>query len=200
MPVLTPSEAAGYAKGAGFTGNDVVIAVAVMYAESGGHYADSATVQKGGYGRGPMQVDLGQHPGQYDEQKLINDPAYNFKAAYDIFKHGTGWHGWTTHDTGAYLQYMPQAMSGAGAAAITSGPPAPGGATPPAGTTPSSGGSHSSGLDSISSAFTHLLDGKFWIRVGEGALGLIAVIIGMWFLLPKDAQGNIERAVTAVAL
>ncbi len=110
---LSATQIAGYARGAGFAGNDLNIAIAVAEAESGGKVG---AYNPGGSGDvenscGLWQINVLAHP-QYDRNKLLNDAAYNAKAAFAVWK-GSGWNAWGAYSNGSYLVYMPVAISAA---------------------------------------------------------------------------------------
>lgn len=199
MPVLTASQAYSYARGAGFDQTNAVIAVAVMYAESGGHYADSQAVQQNGGGRGPMQVDITQNP-QYDATQLTNNPAYNFAAAYKIWK-SLGWsNGWTTYRTGAYKQYLGAAMGGASGnnAILTSFSLPPGlGLLPGLGGFSGSSGVPSlniPGVSSIANFVKWFTDAKNWERIAYFILGAAL----LWVGAKQIALAPVQKIVSGV--
>jgi hypothetical protein len=111
---LTAAQIGEYASKAGFTGNDLKIAVAVALAESGGnansHNSNSATGDDS-YGLwqinyyGDLKADrtksFGPGSGLFDPQK-------NADAAYQIFKR-SGWDAWSTYKNNDYKQFMSSA-------------------------------------------------------------------------------------------
>lgn len=95
---------------AGFRGDKLVNAVAIILAESGGNPA--ATNSEGnnaGVDRGLFQINDYWHAEVDDETAF--DPYGNAKAAFDISKGGADWSQWTTFDTGAYQANLAQAQS-----------------------------------------------------------------------------------------
>jgi hypothetical protein len=90
------------ALGAGFNSVQADIAAAVALAESAGYPEARGD---GGASFGLWQVHTPSHP-EYTPALLL-EPAYNAKAAWEIFSKG-GWAMWTTYRTGAYRQYMPK--------------------------------------------------------------------------------------------
>jgi len=110
---LSAAQIAGYARRAGFAGNDLNIAIAVAEAESGGRVG---AYNPGGPGDvenscGLWQINVLAH-GQYDRNKLLNDAAYNAMAAFAVWK-SSGWNAWGAYSNGSYLVYMPVAISAA---------------------------------------------------------------------------------------
>jgi hypothetical protein len=104
--ILTDKQLVSVASGAGFRGQNLIIAVAVALAESGG---DSNAVNtanaNGSTDRGLWQINS-VHT-QFVVAKLL-DPAYNASAAYTI-SGGYNWKPWTTYNTGRYLAFMARA-------------------------------------------------------------------------------------------
>ena len=115
---LSPAQIAQYAKKAGFTGYNLIVAIAVAEGESGGRVG----AYNGGNGTtdienscGLWQINVLAHP-NYDRNKLLNDAAYNAKAAFQLWQ-ASGWHPWGAYTNGSYLTYLPIATT----AAITVG-------------------------------------------------------------------------------
>lgn len=107
MATLSKAEIANLAKGAGFTGNDVNIAVGVALAESGGNpRAHNPNPPDNSYGLwqinmlGSMGPDRRKRYGLKSNEDLF-DPATNARVAYGIWK-GSGWKAWTTYTSGKY--------------------------------------------------------------------------------------------------
>jgi len=129
---LTAGQIAGHAKAAGWSGNDVAIAVAVALAESGGRSdaRGDIALQTGTWGPSvglwqirSLKSETGTG-GTRDESANM-DPGTNAKHAYQIWR-SQGWsRGWTTYRTGAYRLYMTAARTGAanpvGTASTTDG-------------------------------------------------------------------------------
>lgn len=103
---LSAAEIAGYATGAGFSGNALNIAVAVALAESGGRPGVVSVTNDVGL----WQINVKAHP-QWTAAAL-KDPSQNAKAAYSISSGGSNWSPWVTYKTGAYLLYLPTAKAG----------------------------------------------------------------------------------------
>ena len=129
---------AGYAAAAGWANNgqyggDLVIAVAVCVAESGGqssvYYCDgTGTVgyyppvqcPTGSYDRGLWQINSKYHPEVTDACAFRAQ--CNADAAYQISDQGTDFAPWAVYDTDAYAQYLgaaQQAVAGLTAGAVS---------------------------------------------------------------------------------
>lgn len=112
---LQPNTIAGYATQAGFSGNDLVTAVAVALAESGGdskaynpEVAAGAPIGKGSYGL--WQIYLHAHP-EFANDDLY-DPQVNADDAYEIYaKAGNSFQPWSTFKNGAYQAHLTVAQS-----------------------------------------------------------------------------------------
>lgn len=103
---LSPNEIAGYAHGAGFSGDDLVVAVAVALAESGGNtgvVGDLALTPGGSIGL--WQINLKYHP-EFAGSDLT-DPAANAAAAFSIYSAaGNSFNPWSTYKNEAYGKYI----------------------------------------------------------------------------------------------
>ncbi len=115
MPTLSASEIKGYAKKAGFSGQDLDIAVAVALAESGGDTtAHNPVGRDNSYGLWQinMKGDMGfnrRNEFLINDNTELYDPRVNADAAYKVWK-AQGWErGWTTYKSGKYKQFMPSA-------------------------------------------------------------------------------------------
>lgn len=118
---LSAGEIGQYAAAAGFTGDDLTVAVAVALAESGGFtdaynpvsHLDSgkpANTPEGEGATGLWQIYRKVHPefAGWD----LRDPAQNAAAAFSVYQSaGFSFHPWTTFTTNAYQDYLPQAES-----------------------------------------------------------------------------------------
>jgi soluble lytic murein transglycosylase-like protein len=103
------------AKNAGFTGDDLAIAIAIAYAESGGNpnaVGDQNLAPDRGPSIGLWQINIGSaaHP-EYASVDLT-DPQTNANAAFDVYKQaGNSFRPWSTFLTGKYEAYLSQAQS-----------------------------------------------------------------------------------------
>lgn len=121
--VLSPQQIASLASNAGFSGNDVVTAVAIALAESSGIPSKynpepqaHAPIGKGSYGL--WQIYLNAHP-QFAGWNLY-DPATNATAAFQVYQQ-QGFMAWTTYKFGQYRGYLNQVLQ----ALAPIAPPAP---------------------------------------------------------------------------
>lgn len=98
---------ASYAANAGFSGFELVEAIAIAYAESAG---DPNAVGDLDLGRsiGLWQINLRAHP-EYSEQELL-DPQTNANAAFAIYQAaGNSFRPWSTFNSGAYSNFLERA-------------------------------------------------------------------------------------------
>jgi Lysozyme like domain len=103
----SPWTIADVASNAGFSGVDLVTAVAIAYAESSGN---PGAVGDNGDSIGLWQINLPNHP-EYQGVDLT-DPQTNANAAFAIYSAaGNSFSPWTTFKTGAYESNLPQAQS-----------------------------------------------------------------------------------------
>ena len=106
-------EIATYASNAGFSGEDLIFAVAVALAESGGNpnaynpeTAAGAPEGKGSYGL--WQIYLHAHP-EFEGQDLF-DPEVNANAAYQVYvQAGRRFTPWSTFKNAAYVSKLDEA-------------------------------------------------------------------------------------------
>jgi hypothetical protein len=108
---LGASDIATYASSAGFSGNDLVTAVAVALAESGG---DPSIPGDNGTSMGLWQIHFTVHP-QFNGWDLT-DPQTNANAAYSLYNaRGGTFTDWTTYNTGKYTTFLGEASNGVAA-------------------------------------------------------------------------------------
>lgn len=104
MATLSPGQLASYAKGAGFTGTDVAVAVAVALAESGGR-TDAVGDKSIGGSYGLWQIYSKAHP--WITSQNWSDPAVNARAAKRVFDEAGGsWRPWSTFKNGSAATYQ----------------------------------------------------------------------------------------------
>jgi cell wall-associated NlpC family hydrolase len=110
----TAEQIAQVAAHAGFTGDALVIAVAIALAESSGNpLVVSKPNSNGTVDRGLWQINSVHS--QYDPKQLLV-PSYNANAAFELSSGGTNFHPWTTFNNGDYKQHL--AAAGQGVAAF----------------------------------------------------------------------------------
>jgi len=106
MAKLAIPQLIGLASGAGFSGDDLVTAVAIALAESGGdpqayNPEQSAGAAQGRGSFGLWQIYLTAHP-EFAGQNLL-DPQVNAAAAYAVYSAaGASFRPWSTFESGAY--------------------------------------------------------------------------------------------------
>lgn len=106
---LTPAQIGFYARQVGFSGRSLVIAIAIALAESGGSVGAINTANSNGTtDRGLWQINSVHR--QYNPQRLLTDPTYNAKAAWEISSGGTNWFPWTTYTNGRYQRFLNDAQ------------------------------------------------------------------------------------------
>ena len=111
---LSAGQIAQYAAAAGFSGADLVTAVAIALAESGGnpqaYNPETAAGAPQGQGSfGLWQIYLAEHPEFAGED--LTDPQTNANAAYSIYAiAGNNFHPWSTYTSGEYGMYETPAM------------------------------------------------------------------------------------------
>lgn len=134
MPNLTAQEIARFAADAGFSGNDLEVAVAVALAESSGNPGAlgdiSLQTEKWGASVGLWQIrSLNPGYGTAAEQATRNhdanlDPATNARHAYEIYQQrGNSFNDWSTYTEGQYRSHLDAARQGV--AALGNGTPDP---------------------------------------------------------------------------
>ncbi len=114
---LSAGQIAQYAAAAGFSGSDLVTAVAIALAESNGGNPNAYNKEPqdvpGNFGRsspddglgsvGLWQIYLAAHP-EFAGENLL-DPQTNANAAYAIYAVAGGFHPWSTYTSGEYGMY-----------------------------------------------------------------------------------------------
>jgi hypothetical protein len=112
---LSAAEIAVYAMQAGFTGDNLVTAVAIALAESGG---DPKASGDNGTSYGLWQIHWTVHP-EFDSAQLF-DPQYNANAAFLLYQRRGNFEDWSTFDpkdgsTPKYLAFLTTAQAGVNA-------------------------------------------------------------------------------------
>lgn len=107
---------------AGFTGSDLVTAVAVALAESGGNpMAHGDTTLGSGTGSfGLWQIYSDAHPEWGPDFTVLYDPQTNANAAFQIYRDaGFSFSPWSTYKSGKYAQFRQDAINGIEANQVT---------------------------------------------------------------------------------
>lgn len=123
MATLTPTQIAQVARQGGFPESAIQKAVAIALAESSGntnaHNTNSLT---GDNSYGLWQINMLNKLGPERRAKYnlssndqLFDPVTNAKVANAMSNGGKNWSAWSTNNTGAYLIYMGQGKTAAGA-------------------------------------------------------------------------------------
>lgn len=110
---LSPVAIAQLASNAGFQGNDLVTAVAIALAESGGNpgIVGDLNITPGG-SIGLWQINLRWHP-EFTAAALA-DPQTNANAAYQVYlAAGKTFRPWSTFKNGAFTAHLDAAQGGA---------------------------------------------------------------------------------------
>jgi hypothetical protein len=121
MTQLTASQVYAYARGAGFSPSEAVVATAIAKAESG-YRTDAVGDQRladktWGPSVGLWQVrslNAERGRGTTRDATRLTDPAVNAQSAYAIYKSRGGWSDWSTYKDKAYAANLPEAQSVAG--------------------------------------------------------------------------------------
>lgn len=107
--ILTITTIANVARNAGFAGQDLITAVAIAMAESGGNpNAHGDTSLGSGTGSfGLWQIYADAHPEYGPDFTVLFDPQTNANAAFAIYQAaGNTFRPWTTYNTGKFMTYL----------------------------------------------------------------------------------------------
>lgn len=171
MTRLSAREIAGAARGAGFRGRALTIAVAVALAESGGETTAVNHDSNGTTDYGVWQINS-VHTSVL-RQGSWSDPNDNAAMAFAVSNGGTDWTPWSTFSDGSYLAHMP-------AAGHAAGNPLPPGSVP---TLPTTGGVQTASFGSTYSNFATLgglLTNPFtYVRLAMFGVGFGLVVAGL---------------------
>lgn len=103
---LTAPQIGQLAASAGFSGPDLITAVAVALAESSGN---PNALGDGGASYGLWQINVQYHPEFGPNFQALYDPATNAQAAYSVYSAaGRSFKPWTTFTSGAYAKFVSQ--------------------------------------------------------------------------------------------
>ena len=113
MTTISDAQIAAYAKQAGWTGDDVITAVAVALAESSGRTDVVNFLGCVGLWQVYQSVHKKAHP--LWTTAWLKNPANNAQAAHTIWREaGNSWRPWTTHTSGSYKRFLGRARAAAG--------------------------------------------------------------------------------------
>lgn len=165
MSTLSDSQIAGLAQGAGFTGSQIPIMVAIALAESSGNPSATHTNSNGSTDYGLWQINSVHH---FSGNLL--DPQVNAAAARTVFN-SQGFQAWSTYNSGAYTRYLGRGQAAAGNPTASPGGSG-GGVQTVSDTSVSDSGALSTSVNSVTS-------GNTWLRIGEFGLGSLLLIFAI---------------------
>ena len=109
---MTPADIGTIAANAGFSGDDLVTAVAVAMAESSGNPNAWGDAGIGAGSFGLWQISSKYHPEYGPDFTELYDPQTNANAAFAVYSQaGRSFSPWSTFKTGAYLANMKVALA-----------------------------------------------------------------------------------------
>ena len=108
---MTISDIITVAQNAGFTGEDLVTAVAVAMAESGGNPTALGDIGIGQGSFGLWQINSKYHPEFGPDFTTLYDPQTNANAAYSIYVAAGGFSPWSTFKSGSYQSFISSVLS-----------------------------------------------------------------------------------------
>lgn len=186
MATISDAQIAAAARGAGISGNNVAIAVAIALAESGGNpRAHNKTPPDNSYGLWQINMLGNLGPARRKQFGLTSneqlfDPATNAKAMAAISNGGKNWRPWTTYTRGTYLRFMQRGN------AVSSGT-----SDTPVQSTPVGVASN------VSDFAGYLSDPAVWRKVGLYLLGFILIILGIVLIVGLKANSLKGQAISA---
>lgn len=196
---MSAVDVARAANNAGFRGQDLITAVAVALAESQGNpTAHRVTSREDSRGAWQINIRPDAHP-EYANANLY-DLDVAARAALAI-QQSRGWREWSTHNTGAYLLYLPTATAaaaGLGAAKVSTDPAAAAGGVlgslgDAAKALPGGGlvDTAQTGIGVVVKAGAWLSDRRNWLRIAQVSVGGALVVGGVMILArPVIAQAT----------
>ena len=105
---LSATAVAALANAAGVPVDQLATAVAIAMAESGLNPNATNVNTDGSVDRGLWQINNAAHPDVSDSSAF--NPVTAAQDMLSISDGGTNWNPWVTYQTGAYLQYLPEAQ------------------------------------------------------------------------------------------
>jgi hypothetical protein len=126
MSTLSDDAIAGYARGAGLSGEAVAIAVAVAIAESGGNPRNHNPIPPdNSYGLWQINMLGSMGPARRAQFGLksnddLYDPAINARVMASMSNRGSNWKPWTTYTRGTYKMYLNRGKAASGNVGSTS--------------------------------------------------------------------------------
>jgi hypothetical protein len=213
MAVLPDKTIAGIALNAGFTGQALVIAVAVALAESGANpRAHNTNAATGDNSYGLWQINMlgSMGPERRKQFNLKNneelfDPSTNARVAYQMYKRRGGFGDWSTYNHGTYLPKMLRAQKAVkenGGASVATGTVVPGQGDNPLIPDPIEGvyDNVNAVIGGANNLVKFITNADNWIRVGMFAGGSILVVVGVIMFIgqTKSAKAAVEIAKNVV--
>lgn len=208
MSTYTVAQLKQAASNAGFTGNALVIAVAISLAENGSRNpaAVSPTNSDGSRDHGAWQINDKAHAALIRSGN-VNDLNDNARMAYKVYTDaGKSFRPWTTFNHGTYKAHLsdaqkgttpgngfnPVALLGVGGLIAAANGVGPG----------QIAGGATSALSNAGDLAGHLLDSAFWKRIGIGALAALMLILGIVIMVESNGtvRGVTKTAAKAAAL
>ncbi|RUP26990.1 hypothetical protein BC936DRAFT_138755 [Jimgerdemannia flammicorona] len=119
------TDIASIARTAGFSGNGLIISIAIALAESSGYTQAVLVNTDCSRDRGLWQINSRWHAEVTDSQAF--NPQSCAKAAFTISSGGTNWQQWTTYTNGDYQKHMAEAQKAVGKNPGKTPTPVPGG-------------------------------------------------------------------------
>jgi hypothetical protein len=197
MANLSKEQIAMYASSAGFTGDNVKIAVAVAMAESGGNpKAHNPVPPDNSYGLWQINMLGSMGPARRKQFNLksnadLFDPAINAKAAFAISSGGTNWKPWSTYTNGAYKKYLDGSVSTTGNGSSTS----QAGFFDDAMDVADSIGD---GVDILKDFANWITNPQSWVKIAYGVGGVILVAIGLSLVARTPVNNAAKQVINAV--
>ncbi len=194
MANLSAAEIGKAAYTAGFRGRDLVIAIAVAFAESSGNPVATNKNNNGSTDYGLWQIN--SIHAAILKQGSWQNPVDNARMAKRVFDEAGGrWTPWVTYKTGAYLKYMPNAAR-AVAAGFGNMSDKPDFTNVDLSKVPGVEGD----IAGIVSFFKFIADTNNWRRVGLFAAGLVLIVIAFFRLTGDNKMSGATKTAIALAI
>lgn len=200
MTSYSAAQLAWFADQAGWSNvSDRTVAVAVAMAESSGN-PNAHNTSHGADARGLWQINVASnaHP-EYASTNLY-DPMVNAQTAHAIWSK-SGWGPWSTHNSGAYLLYMPAAA--AGVAVEVPVPGIVGAAQAATGAAQTVLSPVQSLTNEATTAIKFIEDPNTWVRFAKWAIGASLVVVALSIAAKpvlEPAAKTVTKAATTAAL
>lgn len=229
MTVLNASQIYALARSAGFNAAEAVTATSIALAESGGRSdaVGDVSLQTGKWGPSiglwqvrSLKAESGK--GTTRDATKLTDPAFNARAAYEIYKGSNGWRNWSVFTNGKYQSNVSTVSQAVGAQETAGGDawwqkvlnaggwvdvvnPRPDGQSQIGATvndTVTAVTRTDGVLDQLSGLLNNLSSAEWWKRVGIGAAGvlviLLALVVMVWAGKDKVLKSTVGTAVRSL--